>query len=266
LWENQITNEIIIENEMIKSFLKKALAKLSSRVNKKKYIRGTGIEIGALHKPLDLYGLDIQKVMYVDRLSNTELRRQYPELIDLPLVTVDLVTDGSVLDVITNDSLDFIIANHVIEHLDNPIRALENWCKKLKPGGIVYMAVPDKRFTFDKDRPSTTNEHLLEDYLSTGKEMITRNRDHYITTAEIIEKRSGKDAEERVNDLIARNYSIHFHAWDFKSFKIFLEFIISQKHMPYTILDFSRTNYRIGEFIFILCRRQPIESNFRIKE
>ncbi len=222
------------------------------RKNNKKYLHGSGIEIGALHKPLDLRELDIDKISYVDRMTNEELRKQYPELNDLPLVQVDLVSDGSILEAIPDESLDFIIANHLIEHLENPIMALKNWYSKLKPQGILYMAVPDKRYTFDKNRPNTTNQHLYDDYISTKKEMLERNRDHFITTAEIIEKRTGKDAEERVNDLIARNYSIHFHAWDFNSFKNFIEYVISQMQISYTIHDFSRTNRFIGECIFIL--------------
>ena len=44
----------------------------------KKYIAGNGIEIGALHKPLKVP--ESAKVKYVDRMSTSSLRKQYPEL------------------------------------------------------------------------------------------------------------------------------------------------------------------------------------------
>ena len=54
-----------------------------------------------------------------------------------------------------------MIANHFLEHCQNPFGAPE-YLARAGAGGILYIAVPDKRFTFDKDRPVTTIEHLLE--------------------------------------------------------------------------------------------------------
>lgn len=233
-----------------------------SRKDYKKYIRGVGIEIGALHNPLNLTGLPVTKISYVDRMSSADLRKQYPELNDLPLVPVDLIDDGSGLFQIPDGSLDFIIANNLIEHMDNPILALQNWYRKLRPSGILYMAVPDKRFTFDADRPLTTVQHLLEDYQAPTGEQKQRNFQHFVETAEIIEKRTGTDAAERVNDLIAKNYSIHFHTWDFQSFQSFLGFVISEMKIDYSIVDFQKTQPLKKEFIFILGKQVVYKKNF----
>src|SRR5207249_5036937 len=52
----------------------------------RRYLRGTGIEIGALHNPLRLpRGVDVR---YVDRMTVPELRRHYPELAGGPLAGV----------------------------------------------------------------------------------------------------------------------------------------------------------------------------------
>ncbi|MEK9135647.1 MAG: methyltransferase domain-containing protein, partial [Bacteroidota bacterium] len=175
-----------------------------SRDQLKKYLQGTGIEIGALHKPLALRGRKVRKVIYVDRLSTEEQRSHYPELDNLPLVVPDIIDDGTMLEKVENGSVDFIIANHLLEHLDNHLLALENWCKKLKPGGVVYMAIPDKRYTFDKERPVTPLSHLVEDYQGSEKMRSQRNAAHYVETAEIIEGSVGEDARERVESLVAR--------------------------------------------------------------
>ena len=61
-------------------------------------------------------------------------------------------------------SQDFIIANHFLEHTENPIGTIETHLGKLKPGGVLFYAVPDKRYTFDFRRPVTPIEHMVADY------------------------------------------------------------------------------------------------------
>src|SRR5689334_8166459 len=104
-----------------------------------RYLRGRGVEIGALNRPLKTY--HGAKVRYVDRLPTKELRRAYPEMADQPLVEVEHVDNGETLGVIADASCDFVIANHIIEHTRNPIGAIENMLRILKPDGILYMAL-----------------------------------------------------------------------------------------------------------------------------
>src|SRR5438034_3915304 len=126
------------------------------------YLKGRGLEIGALHNPLRVSSR--AKVRYVDRLPVAGLRAQYPDLRDKKLVRVDVVDDGERLDTIGTATQDFVIANHFLEHCQDPIRTLDSFFRVLRPGGILYMAVPDKRFTFDRDRPVTPLAHLLRDH------------------------------------------------------------------------------------------------------
>ena len=90
---------------------------------------------------------------YVDRMTVAELRRQYQELAGDPLVETDIIDNGEQLTTIRDETQDFVIANHFIEHCQNPIQTFQNLFRVLKPGGVLYVAVPDKRFTFDADRP-----------------------------------------------------------------------------------------------------------------
>ncbi len=46
-------------------------------------------------------------------------------------------------------SVDFIIALHVLEHIDDPISVLRHWLQKLKPGGGIGLILPDWRYTWD---------------------------------------------------------------------------------------------------------------------
>ena len=70
------------------------------------YLSGQGIEVGALHSPLDIP--DDVKVSYVDRMPVDELRKQYPELAGYDLVKVDIIDDGENLLSIADSSVDFV--------------------------------------------------------------------------------------------------------------------------------------------------------------
>ncbi len=61
-------------------------------------------------------------------------------------------------------SLDYVIASHVLEHVANPVAALAEWHRVVRPGGILYLVVPDRRTTWDQPRALTPVAHLLDDY------------------------------------------------------------------------------------------------------
>jgi hypothetical protein len=117
------------------------------------FLHGQGIEIGALHNPLRLP--PAAKVQYVDRMSVAQLRQHYPELAALELVEADILDDGERLGCVPDMSQDFVIANHFLEHCENPLLALHNLLRVLKVEGVLYLTVPDKRYTFDSSRPVT---------------------------------------------------------------------------------------------------------------
>src|SRR4030042_546212 len=124
------------------------------------YIQGNGIEIGALKDPLKIP--KSSKVKYVDRMSVADLMKQYP-LKEKDLVPVDIIDDGEQLESIDDSSLDFVIANHYLEHCQNPILALKNMFRVLRVNGILFLAIPDMNDTYDRDRIPTPFEHLLRD-------------------------------------------------------------------------------------------------------
>ncbi len=74
------------------------------------------------------------------------------------------VCDASEMNAFEDESYDFILASHVLEHLANPLKALTHWKRVVKRGGAILLVVPHKSRTFDVRRPFTTFEHLAEDY------------------------------------------------------------------------------------------------------
>jgi SAM-dependent methyltransferase len=54
-------------------------------------------------------------------------------------------TDGSGYDKIPEASYDFVILNHVVEHMAAPAPIVAALCRKLKPGGYIWIAFPSER-------------------------------------------------------------------------------------------------------------------------
>ncbi len=196
------------------------------------YLRGEGIEIGALDQSLPVPRR--AHVTYVDRMTVPDLRRQYPELKSLPLTRVDVVDDGESLRSFADGSQDFVIANHFIEHCADPIAAIESHFRVLKPGGCLFLATPDKRFTFDQCREPTPLSHLWHDY--EGRPDWTKER-HFEEFVRGMNAFHGQGlTEEQIRksteDLLAQDYSIHYHVWTADSW---LEFVLSLRQL----LDFE---------------------------
>lgn len=229
----------------------------SRRGDVRHYIRGDGIEIGALHQPLDISGLPVTRIRYVDRMPAEKLREQYPELNDEEFVPIDIIDDGQVLSSIPDDSLDFVIANHMIEHCDNPFGALEHWLAKLKSGGVVFLAVPDQRKGWDERRELTSLEHLLADYRSTEEQRKARNYQHFKDWTELV---GNIHDEAHVRWLVDVDYSIHFHVFTFDSFRNFLDCARRELAMPFDISDAIPPSESSWESVFVLVKTPAIAS------
>lgn len=51
--------------------------------------------------------------------------------------------DGQYLNGIEDNSLDFLHSSHCLEHLDDPVIALQNWYRVIRVGGYMVVTVPD---------------------------------------------------------------------------------------------------------------------------
>lgn len=217
------------------------------RLRLRNYIRGTGIEIGALHNrmPVDA---QLATVRYIDRLCLKEQRRHYPELSAYKMLEPDIVAEADRLSMIPDASEDFVIANHLLEHLPDAIGALKEWYRVLRRGGVLFLALPDKRFTFDRDRPRTTLMHLVADHEDRG----TRSRHaHFEEYSRLVHKKTGSKLARDVDRLLAQDYSIHFHVWIPEDIAELLEYLRTTGGTPWTVLE-QLDNTGSDEFIFVL--------------
>ena len=127
---------------------------------------GFGLEIGPSHAPVfpKREGFNVETLDYTDAEG---LRAKYANDPNVDLSRIeepDYVSDGRALhEVIPHtERYDFIFSSHVIEHVTDFVGYLKSCETLLKPGGVVALAVPDKRYTFDALQQVSTTGQVLE--------------------------------------------------------------------------------------------------------
>jgi len=216
----------------------------------RQYLSGNGIEIGAMEFPLRVRkGV---KVKYLDRISREKQLEIFPNYKLNDLVKVDIIDNGELLKTIPNESQDFVIANHFIEHCENPFLTIENILRVLKHAGHVFMAIPNKDYTFDKNRKITSIKHLLKDYIE-GPEWS--NYDHFYDFVKHTShgnNKSKKEIENIIYELKQRNFSIHYHVWNHQSMIDMFSYLKNEMKFPFNIELSLSPLTGSNESIFIL--------------
>ncbi len=129
-------------------------------------LNGVGLEIGPLDHPM--LTKDDSEVYYVDHMSFDELKNKYrDEPVNLEkIVKPDYVLGDKTLQQVTNgNKFDYILASHVIEHIPDITRWLNDIASVLKPNGILSLIIPDGRFTFDIERNISRPADIIGAYL-----------------------------------------------------------------------------------------------------
>lgn len=148
------------------------------------YCKGEGIEFGAAaHNPFELpYCRNVAPCDGVNAVYEQDMRdfamysKEQGDMCQ-QIAPVDLVGDMMHIPVEDN-SLDYVISSHVIEHEPNPIQAFQNISRKIKDGGIVFMIFPKRNALYgDAIRPLTTLNAFIENYQS-NKTPLTAGMEH----------------------------------------------------------------------------------------
>jgi SAM-dependent methyltransferase len=198
-----------------------------------RHLRGDGIEIGAMHRPLKVpAGV---RVRYVDQVGADVSLDRFSEIRHLQLVQPDFVEDGFRLPSFASASVDFLIANHVLEHSNDVLGTLDRWSDVIAPGGTLFLSVPLAERCFDRGRPITSIEHFVADWdhQRSGDVAALRRstRDHYVEwlsvslPAVIAEQGGELDPEHQraakmtADELLAEDAEIHFHTVSLASFE-----------------------------------------------
>lgn len=121
-----------------------------------KYLKGNGIDVGAGNALLKIpYG----KVRAWDRSDG----------------------EGQLLESVPDSSLDFVYSSHCLEHLEDVSVALANWVRVTKPGGHLYVVVPDYTLFEHNVWPSKVNPNHTHSFsLHLTRSKVGRSNHHHI--------------------------------------------------------------------------------------
>jgi SAM-dependent methyltransferase len=202
-----------------------------------RFLRGRGVEVGAFDLPTD--PPPASEMLYCDRARVASLAKHHDEGASRALIAPDFVCEGETLAAIAPGSMNFVIANHVIEHFEDPIGFLEGVSAALRPGGRAMIVAPDKRFTFDERRPITGFAHLLEDHAQgpRGSRLA-----HLREFARLVHNVPEERLASAVAQLDRSDWAIHFHVWDFEAFRAFIADAIRAFSLPLALIHAESRN------------------------
>lgn len=77
-------------------------------------------------------------------------------------LAIDLVNGGDAMN-LPEGKFDFVFSSHCLEHLTDPVAALEHWKSRIRPGGVLFLYLPHA-----EDMPywrTTQNRKHLHEWL-----------------------------------------------------------------------------------------------------
>jgi SAM-dependent methyltransferase len=131
----------------------------------------------------------------------------------------NFITEGFTLEGIADAAYDFVLSSHNLEHIANPIKALYNWKRVLKPHGFLLLVLPDKHRTFDCRRPVTSLEHMRDDYMQDMGEDDMTHVEEFVTLWDYKKFPIANSIAEH-RERYRNNYQqrlLHHHVFDLKS-------------------------------------------------
>jgi len=123
-----------------------------------------------------------------------------------------------------NDSFSFVLSEHVMEHIANPISALKEWIRVLGPSGKIILFLPHKERTNDRYREVTTLSHLIQDY----ENNVAYNHDGHFEDwrSNVVDKGlMPEHYRHMAKEELLNTCSIHHHVWTAKEIIQLLEYL-----------------------------------------
>jgi SAM-dependent methyltransferase len=126
------------------------------------------------------------------------------------------IHDATDLASIADGSYDFLLASHILEHVANPLRALQEFHRVLKPKGSMLVVVPNQLHTFDHRRPVTTFAHLEADLAANTNESDMTHLEEILALHDLeMDKLAGSPEEFRERCLHnPEGRCMHHHVFD----------------------------------------------------
>ncbi len=138
---------------------------------------------------------------------------------------ISIFCEGSDLSLVPDGAYDFVLSSHNLEHLANPVKALMEWRRILRTSGVLVLALPDYRKTFDHRRKPTTVDHMFHDFEQrTGEDDLT-HLPEILKKHDLVRDPAAGTPEQfagRSKNNLA-NRCLHHHVFDKKNSRELLE-------------------------------------------
>jgi 2-polyprenyl-3-methyl-5-hydroxy-6-metoxy-1,4-benzoquinol methylase len=223
-------------------------------------LRGVGMEVGAATRPTVANGDSGVEMKYLDFYSTEELQAHVAKNGGDPnlVVPIEFVAAGEDYRSCVNRRFDFIIANHVMEHIIDPVAWLEMLSELLNPDGHLLLTLPDKKGSFDHYRDDTSVAHLLADYLSDApleeKARLHAAETYLYYDRNYIKRTATVDDIFNIERLRAEKHhpGVHCHVFQGETFlQRIMKPLLYTRILDYTLVDFvERSPW--GEFNIVL--------------
>ena len=114
--------------------------------------KGKGIDVGCGYYKIHPDAIGVDLVPHGERMATAA------NVMDR-VSQADVVCSGDNLVMFDDESLDYVVQRHNLEHYQDPVKALQEWLRVIKPGGIIGMVVPDDE-SCDTIHLDTTHKHV----------------------------------------------------------------------------------------------------------
>jgi SAM-dependent methyltransferase len=187
------------------------------------YLRGHGIEIGAGASPTIL--MESVNCDYGD-IAHDGLFDSYSLKLDKKIIDINKIEN---VDPKLVAKYDFVIASHVLEHCDSLVRSLKALRKLSKPGGIIYVVLPDS--SHDNDgallKKHGVAHHFIEYYFPNI--FLKKHRNNFLRSVDFVKSDNNITSKEGnapvgilrsaiLNNHIPMEYDyiFHRHSYEYK--------------------------------------------------
>jgi SAM-dependent methyltransferase len=157
------------------------------------------------------------------------------------------VAEACDLSMVPDATYDFVLASHVLEHVANPLQALQEWKRVLNPEGTVLVVVPDKRETFDNRRALTPFDHIEADFIANTPEDDLTHLDEVLSLHDLaLDPPAG--SRQQFRERCLRNHSVramHHHVFSTETLALMFSWfqmrvLNATIESPYHIVAFAQ--------------------------
>jgi len=129
---------------------------------------------------------------------------------------IQYLLDAIDLHGIPNELYDFVAASHILERIANPFKALLEWLRILRSGGVLIVITTFKAVTIDHKRDIVRIEHLINDYNNQTTEADRSHLDERIRLPEFSRDIPAKNKEFLKKRLEKKfqHHDLHQHLYD----------------------------------------------------